>query len=208
MVARTRGRSTTSAALIDRWMPWIVGALAVLVYAPVLRSGFRFDDHHLIVENALLREPRLLWQCFIRPLTSTEVTSGMYRPLTMASYTADYAVGGLAPAGYHLVNLLLHAVNAWLGYRLVRLMRPQVSAPAVAAGPGAGTGAGVGLDSAAVGGRWVTRASRGSTARGSPIIPSARGKRPPSVTVRARSSATTAPFCARRRQATSRGRIC
>ncbi len=133
MVARTRGRSTTSAALIDRWVPWVVGALVVLVYAPVLRSGFRFDDHHLIVENALLRDPRLLWQCFTRPLTSTEVTSGMYRPLTIASYMADYAVGGLAPAGYHLVNLLLHAVNAWLGYRLVRLMRPQVSAPAVAA---------------------------------------------------------------------------
>ena len=118
---------------MDRRLPWVVGALTLLVYAPVLWSGFLFDDHHLIVENALLRDPRLLWRFFVSPLTSTEVSGGMYRPLTMASYMADYAVGRLAPLGYHLVNLLLHAVNAWLGYRLVRLMRPDVSALAVAA---------------------------------------------------------------------------
>ncbi len=32
-----------------------------------------------------------------------------YRPLTTLTYALNHAVGGLAPFGYHLVNLLLHA---------------------------------------------------------------------------------------------------
>ncbi len=35
--------------------------------------------------------------------------SSAYRPLTTLTYALNHAVGGLAPAGYHLVNLLLHA---------------------------------------------------------------------------------------------------
>ncbi len=38
----------------------------------------------------------------------------VYRPLTTASYALDYAIGELAPAGYHVVNVLLHALAALL----------------------------------------------------------------------------------------------
>ena len=34
----------------------------------------------------------------------------MYRPLTTLSYSLNYALGGLAPLGFHLANVLLHAV--------------------------------------------------------------------------------------------------
>lgn len=47
---------------------------------------------------------------------------GNYHPLTMVSYALDYAVGGNQPAIYHATNILLHAVNAILLWRLVLLL--------------------------------------------------------------------------------------
>lgn len=40
-----------------------------------------------------------------------------YRPLTVLTFRWNYAVHGLQPAGYHLVNLLLHALVSLLYYR-------------------------------------------------------------------------------------------
>ena len=47
-------------------------------------------------------------------------TTGLYRPLTTLSLMFNYAVlgGGENPAGYHVLNLLLHWVNAVLVYCL------------------------------------------------------------------------------------------
>ncbi|GBP93465.1 Transmembrane and TPR repeat-containing protein 3 [Eumeta japonica] len=39
-----------------------------------------------------------------------------YRPLTVLTFRWNYAVHGLQPAGYHLVNLLLHALVSLLYY--------------------------------------------------------------------------------------------
>ena len=53
--------------------------------------------------------------------------SGLYRPLTTLSYLFNYAVLGNRdrPAGYHVVNLLLHTINVMLLYALMRrLTRP------------------------------------------------------------------------------------
>ncbi len=47
---------------------------------------------------------------------------GNYQPLTMASYAIDYAIGGNQPFTYHITNILLHAVNAVLVWRLVLLL--------------------------------------------------------------------------------------
>ena len=123
---------TSSPDPLDRWILWALGALALAVYAPALGAGFLFDDHHLVVENAYLHDPRLLWRFFVQPLSSTEVSSGMYRPLTMATYVANYALHRLQPFGYHLLNLLLHVVNGTLVYRLLRLMLPSVAAASAA----------------------------------------------------------------------------
>ena len=119
---------------LDRWLPWGLGALALLVYVPALGGGFLFDDHHLVVENAFLREPRTLWRFFLHPLTSTQVAGDMYRPLTTATLMLNYACSGLRPFGYHLLNLLLHVVNGLLVWRLLRLLLPERSTWAAAFG--------------------------------------------------------------------------
>jgi len=49
---------------------------------------------------------------------------GLYRPVTTLSNLFNYAVlgNGPNPAGYHVVNFLLHAINVWLVYELALLL--------------------------------------------------------------------------------------
>ncbi len=50
----------------------------------------------------------------------------MYRPLLVVTYALNFAVSGLRPFGYHLVNILLHAGNSALVYGVVwQLFRQQ-----------------------------------------------------------------------------------
>jgi tetratricopeptide (TPR) repeat protein len=55
-------------------------------------------------------------------LTTTHMSN--FSPLSWLSYAADYALWGLNPVGYHLTNVLLHALNAVLFFFLAgRLLR-------------------------------------------------------------------------------------
>ena len=49
---------------------------------------------------------------------------GLYRPVTTLSILFNYAAlgNGPNPAGYHIVNFLLHAMNVWLVYELALLL--------------------------------------------------------------------------------------
>jgi len=72
-----------------------LGAIAVALYANTLGVPFLFDDHHAIVTNLRIRE---LWPA---PL-------GAGRPLVELTLALNYALGGLAVTGYHVMNLALH----------------------------------------------------------------------------------------------------
>src|SRR5262245_5111171 len=94
------------------------GAFAALVvvtglaYVPVLRSGFVWDDDVLVTKNPLLRGWEGLAAIWLRPGSTLQ-----YYPLTFTSWWAQYHAWGLAPVGYHVVNVLLHGVSAavlWL----------------------------------------------------------------------------------------------
>lgn len=92
----------------------IVGAilgLSVALYAPALLHGFAFDDDIVIVRNRFLQASGGLPSL----VTRTEWAGGglelaQWRPLTALTYAANFALGGLAPWGYHLANALLHAL--------------------------------------------------------------------------------------------------
>lgn len=106
-----------------------LGLLALLIalsYGNSLGNGFAYDDDWIIVNNPVIRHlseiPRLFaldyWGGSRDPNSGVEVMDLLYRPLTMATYALNHAVGGLNPVGYHLVNVLLHLLVAWLLYRL------------------------------------------------------------------------------------------
>ena len=101
-----------------RWYraaPAIVAALAVIAYLPALRGGFvTWDDNRNFLENTAWRglgltELRWMW-------STTHM--GHYVPLTWMSLGLDSVLWGMSPAGYHVVNVVLHGMNAALVYFL------------------------------------------------------------------------------------------
>ncbi len=98
---------------------WILGA-CVLVYANSLDNGFHYDDEHSIQKNVHIRDLGNLGRFFTDPSTfSVDHDKGMFRPLLLISYALNYAYGEYEVAGYHWVNLLLHAANACLLWGLL-----------------------------------------------------------------------------------------
>ncbi len=120
----------------------VLGGL--LVFANTLDNSFHYDDNHSIVDNPHLRSLGNVPRFFVDPGTFSAMPEArMYRPLLLVSYALNYALGGTAVWGYHLVNLGLHLANAWLvwllGCRLIGrgawlatllfLVHPVVSEP-------------------------------------------------------------------------------
>lgn len=90
-------------------------ALTIVAFIPALNAEFlRYDDQILITDNPAYRGFAAENLRFM----FTAKTLGHYQPLTWLSYAADYAMWGMNAKGYHLTNVLLHAVNAVLVYML------------------------------------------------------------------------------------------
>ncbi len=91
-----------------RWAP--IAALVAAVaaaYSNAVSAGFQFDDWNVIVD-----EPRA------RTLTAWWSTMPAIRPLLKLSYAWNNSLG-FAPAGFHLVNIAIHAINSVLAFLLL-----------------------------------------------------------------------------------------
>jgi len=91
-----------------------------IVFSASLRNGFvSWDDLQMFPGNPGYRGlgwPQLRWMW-------TTFHYHEYMPLTWMTYGADYVLWGLDPFGYHLSNLVLHAVAVVAVYALsVRLL--------------------------------------------------------------------------------------
>lgn len=97
-----------------------VGLCAAVVYFGALWNQFALDDNQIVAYNALVRRFSGLWLGFASPYWPREIGGGMYRPLTLASYTFDWQLGGAA-WWFHAVNIVWHAgatvAIAWLARR-------------------------------------------------------------------------------------------
>lgn len=114
-------------------LPILVGILAGGLYLNTLGNAFVFDDEPAIVANPLIRDLRNLPTIFLTDYWRDPERGLYYRPLTVASFAVNYALGGLNPLGYHLGNLLLHAGVTLLVYPLaLRLHLDQPGAVAAA----------------------------------------------------------------------------
>jgi Tfp pilus assembly protein PilF len=114
----------------ERWFPVAVVVAAVAVYANSLANGFVWDDVLLIVDNPRIKSWDRLLALFTQPLAPG---TQYYRPLQGLTYVTDYAVNGLAPAGFHMTNVVLHALAALLFYRVSGLVLRDSLAALVAA---------------------------------------------------------------------------
>jgi tetratricopeptide (TPR) repeat protein len=92
--------------------------LAVIAYVPALRAGFVWDDvQTYVVENPLIQRADGL----ARIWTTRQATD--FYPLTFTTWWVEWHLWGAHPAGYHLVNILLHAASALLLWRVLGRLR-------------------------------------------------------------------------------------
>ena len=108
--ARWYARHETLAAL----------ALALLVaasYGPAFLAGFVWDDR-IFVQALSVRDLDGLGRIWFSP--SEIKDEGHYWPLVYTSFWLEHKLWGYAPAGYHVVNVLLHLANTLLLWRIAR----------------------------------------------------------------------------------------
>lgn len=105
----------------DLFAGLLVAAIAFLAYANSLGNGFAWDDVTVIVKNQVLRGSPFALFSGIDSARDIELTP-YYRPLTLLTFLIEERLHGLTPFLMHLFNVLLHAANAVLVYRLARLL--------------------------------------------------------------------------------------
>ncbi len=96
----------------------IIAFAGAVIYANTLNNPFVFDDAPNILENPSIRVTTLDFPSLHAAASEgTNIT----RPLGCLSFALNYYVGGYNPAGYRLVNIVLHLINGILVY-LITLM--------------------------------------------------------------------------------------
>ena len=82
--------------------------LGLLIYSPAFDGPFFLDDYDLLEASSSLRTGD-----FVQIIRTG-------RPLLMLTFVANYRIGGFEETtGFHLVNILLHGLNALLLWRFL-----------------------------------------------------------------------------------------
>jgi len=92
-------------------------AAACIVSAPALRGDWLWDDDTSITANQTTRGPYSFRDIWIAP------DGPDYFPLTATAFWAEWHAFGDRVAGYHAVNIALHALSSLLLWALVATMR-------------------------------------------------------------------------------------
>ncbi len=106
---------------------WLIPAICaglvlvvIIVFGPTVFHGFiNFDDNQYVYENRLVKEgltvEGVTW-------ASTSTFFNNWHPLTWLSYMLDCQIYGDSAGGFHLTNVLLHALNAAVLFLLLKGM--------------------------------------------------------------------------------------
>ena len=99
-----------------------LGVLIAVVYFPAALAGFVWDD-------SIMRELRAvstwggIWELWFDPvnayLEGGTRKEGHYWPLLYTTFWIEHKLWGFSPAGYHVVNILIHFANTVLLWRLL-----------------------------------------------------------------------------------------
>lgn len=110
-----------SSGAIHHFRPVAIGvifACAFIAYLPALRAGFIWDDDYYITNNESLKSLSGLKSIWLT-LDSTP----QYYPMVFSSFWLEYHIWGPGSAGYHFINIVLHATNAALLLLLLRRLK-------------------------------------------------------------------------------------
>jgi tetratricopeptide (TPR) repeat protein len=90
-------------------------ALTLLAYSPAIPGQYIWDDDDYVHANPNLRHDAGLADIWLHPTHNPQ-----YYPLVFTTFWLEWRIWGDHPAGYRIVNILLHAGSAVLLWRLLR----------------------------------------------------------------------------------------
>jgi len=97
----------------------ILIAIVLILFSPSLTSGFAYDSNAQILTGDFIHQRTNLIPVLTFQVMSWDVLD-FNRPVQLASLMFDSLVWGKNPFGYHLTNLLLHAIATCLTFLLIR----------------------------------------------------------------------------------------
>jgi len=93
------------------WLATLAAAFSALVYVNALDNPFVYDDLRTVLNNPSIEDVWAVGAIVYREMT---------RPVVNFSYALDRAISGGSLIGYHLTNVLLHALNVLLLFHIAR----------------------------------------------------------------------------------------
>jgi len=113
-VERTLNSILLSDTVRERFCIGLLLVVAVFAYGNTIVNDFTNDDQLYVVNNPQVTHPTL------RALFSPNKFSLVFRPVTFGTFALDWKIGqGFAP-GFHVINLVLHAIVTLLLYMLLQ----------------------------------------------------------------------------------------
>jgi tetratricopeptide (TPR) repeat protein len=101
------------------WRPTVLAGLLLLLvmaaYLPALRCGFIWDDDEYVTDNPMLTATNGLHDIWFSAHTQSQ-----YFPLVYTTFRLEHSLWAFNPVGYHLVNVLLHGLNAILVWLVLK----------------------------------------------------------------------------------------
>ena len=104
-----------------------------LIYINTLQNGFVYDDHGVVEGNRWITEFKYLPKILTSSIWGYEAgeakSSEYFRPMTQIAYMIEYHIFGFKPWGWHLVNGLLHMLNALMVFIVGRSLFITFASP-------------------------------------------------------------------------------
>ncbi len=101
--------------------------LVLLAYSNTFSAAWHLDDITNILDNKRVQIARLTTESLLnslRPPFSGSGTPAFYRPVAMITFALNWYFGKANVIGYHLVNIGIHFLNAWILFvTIINLLR-------------------------------------------------------------------------------------
>ncbi len=105
------------------WLLALLLLLAVLPYVNTLQNGFVYDDNNEVLTNPYIRSFSHVGDIFSTRILAhlgARGATNYYRPISILGFLICYKLFGLLPYGFHLANIVLHALIVCLLFGLSR----------------------------------------------------------------------------------------
>ena len=95
--------------------------LVAVCYGNSITNAFILDDILIVASNERIHTIQP-FAFLLQPYWSDRQPAGIYRPMTIFSFSLEYAVWQAWAPAFRVTNLLLHALNGWLVFLLARVL--------------------------------------------------------------------------------------